>query len=162
MTNRLIFPVHRPVDRSIPFSACWCRIVAWLSVCALLIGQPHSARAEPCLERLLQLAALYGVSTDPPTAAPDDNSNVTTGDLARSGGIIEPPPVHDEKAVIAPPPRAYRMPTLPDVREPRLPDTDRMTLQSILVAARAQAERGNEAACWAGVEKAAKFLKRRD
>ncbi len=137
----------------------WTRIAANTVVCILLIIQPHSAMAETCLDRLLPLAALHGVPTDPPTVAPGDDSKVTSRDLARSHGVIEPPPVSDEKAVLAPPSGAkYRIPTLPDVNQ-HPPDASRMTLQAILVAARAEAERGNEAGCWAGLEKAAKFLK---
>jgi hypothetical protein len=138
-----------------------------------------TAAAEGCLGQVRQLAARHGVSIDPPTLAPDSPSptappgttppGTMTGDLGRSGGVIEPPETRD-KAVISPPrDLRYGMPTVPDIKpspakpspgEPAnggaTPDgrLDLTGLQALLVAARDQAERGSEADCLERLAKA--------
>jgi len=89
---------------------------------------------------------------------------VTTQDLARSGGVIAPPASRDDKAVITPPRgQDSRMPTVPEPAQPGGPSSgkvDRTTLQSLLVAARAEAERGKEEGCLERLEKARQLADR--
>jgi hypothetical protein len=92
---------------------------------------------------------------------------VTPDDLARSGGVVEPPATSD-RSVITPPPAHSGMPTLPDVARPepkgksantqKLGPADMSTLQAVLVAARAQAERGLETECLDGLRKAEQLI----
>ena len=116
---------------------------------AAALAGPASA-ADSCLDQVRDLAARYGTPSKPPTAAPDRKAEITTRDLARSGGVITPPPVQD-KSVIAPPPNTRdAMQTVPDVAPRALkedPAADRTKLQAALTAARAQAERGDEKGC---------------
>lgn len=101
---------------------------------------PATAVAEGCLDKVRELARSQNISTDPPTASPDKapgapgqgtGPGVTSRELGRSGGVIEPPAT-----------------------------ADRTALQALLVAARAEAERGQEAGCLDALEKARKLLKR--
>ena len=130
-----------------------------------------AASAAGCLEEVRSLAQRYHLSSDPPTA-PADKAPTTMrpGDLARSGGVIEPPPSPD-KAVITPPRSAHdAMPTVPDVKDappksapaevgkPGAAETT--ALQAILVAARAQAERGAEAECQDRLRDARELIER--
>ena len=139
-----------------------------LASLTLVAAMAGTASAQSCIDRVRELGARHGIVTDPPTfsldrSAPGSESGVSTRQLGRSGGVVEPPRVQD-KAVIAPPPAAgAAMPTLPDVTpappsNPRGAETaravDRTTLQALLMAARAQAERGNEQGCLDGLAKA--------
>lgn len=126
-----------------------------------------TAQAESCLDRVREMAATQGVSSDPPTLPPGEARRPgSPDDIARSGGVVEPPPVSD-RSVITPPRDHSGMPTLPDVGPAPLPCTpgldaaDRSTLQAVLVAARAQAERGDESGCLEGLRKAHDVLARR-
>jgi hypothetical protein len=136
----------------------------------LMVAAANAARAAGCLDEVRSLAQRYHVSSDPPTAPAEKSpptAAVRPGDLARSGGVIAPPPSPDN-AVITPPRSAHdAMPTVPDVKDaspksaspdstpPKsgMADTDKLgaaettALQGVLVAARAQAERGAEAEC---------------
>lgn len=129
-----------------------------------------AAHAAGCIDEVRSLSQRYHVSSDPPTAPADKSpptATVRPGDLARSGGVIEPPPSPD-KAVITPPRSAHdAMPTVPDVKDtppksapPDSPpstgattDTGKLdaaqttALQAVLVAARDQAQRGAETEC---------------
>lgn len=139
------------------------RVYRWTVYGAVGIGVlalGGTAVAETCLERVLEVSARYGVTTDPPTAGPGD-SDVTARDLAKSGSVIEPERTKD-RAVVAPPPgKSYRMPTLPDVKtNQEFPGVDLTALQAVLVAARAQAERGNQAGCRATLAKANTIVER--
>ena len=119
----------------------------------------NTASARTCLAEVRSMAETYGLSITPPEVGPPaEPDGVEPGDLARSGGVIEPPPISDP-AVIEPPRDAGRaMPTLPSIPEdspapleagPRhLSPSDRATLESILVAARANAESGDERDCF--------------
>ena len=136
---------------------------------------PGLAAAEGCLDQVRELARSQNISTDPPTASPDKAPGVTSRELGRSGGVIEPPATSD-RSVIAPPATTdNRMPTMPDVtQKPGPPPTqqaardearkdsaaDRTALQAVLVAARAEAERGQEANCLDGLKKARQLLER--
>lgn len=145
---------------------------------------PGLAAADGCLDQVRELAKSQDISTDPPTASPDKapgapgqgtNPGVTSRDLGRSGGVIEPPATSDRSVITPPATTDNRMPTMPDVTPkpttPAAPDTtrkeagkeaavDRTALQAVLVAARAEAERGQEANCLDGLEKARQILKR--
>lgn len=133
----------------------------------VLLASTVTAQAETCLDRVREMAAGQGISTDPPTLSPGEARRPgSSGDLARSGGVVEPPPVSD-RSVITPPRDHSGMPTLPDVKPAQPPEgrgldaADRSTLQALLVAARAQAERGDETGCLEGLRKAHDLLSRR-
>ena len=135
---------------------------------ASLMLLPGEAFADNCLDRVEQMAAAYGTSTDPPTIPPGEMKKpVSPDDLARSGGVVEPPKTSD-RSVITPPRDHSGMPTMPDVVRPEAKDksvkaqplgaADMSTLQAVLVAARAQAERGMEAECLDGLRKAEQLI----
>jgi hypothetical protein len=128
-------------------------------VIGLAVASAGTARAEGCLGRVLATADRYGVATDPPTAGPR-SPDVTAEELARSGGVIEPKRLKDGTVIAPPPGRRYGMPTLPDMERRELPGIDLTALQAVLVAARAQAERGNDSGCWATLEKATTIIER--
>lgn len=138
---------------------------------------PGIAAADGCLDQVRELARSQNISTDPPTASPDKGTGpgVTSRDLGRSGGVIEPPATSDRSVITPPATTDSRMPTMPDVTPkpaaPSDPETarkeagkhkaaDRTALQAVLVAARAEAERGQEANCLEALEKARKLLER--
>lgn len=135
---------------------------------ASLMLLPGQAFGDNCLERVEQMAAAYGTSTDPPTIPPGEMKKpVSPDDLARSGGVAEPPTTSD-RSVITPPRDHSGMPTLPDIARSQPTDkkansktlgpADMSTLQTVLVAARAQAERGMEAECLDGLRKAEQLI----
>jgi len=135
---------------------------------ASLLLQPDPALAENCRDRVEQMAAAYGTATDPPTIPPGEMKKpVSPDDLARSGGVVEPPAMSD-RSVITPPRDHSGMPTMPDVVRPQpkskavdkpaLDPADMSSLQALLVAARAQAERGMEAECLDGLRKAEQLV----
>lgn len=137
------------------------------AVASLLLA-PGQAFGDNCLDRVEQMAAAYGTSTDPPTIPPGEMKKpVRTDDLARSGGVVEPPATSD-RSVISPPRDHSGMPTMPEIAQPRPSDNatkarrldpaDMSTLQAVLVAARAQAERGMEAECLDGLRKAEQLV----
>jgi len=145
-----------------------------------LVLAPEAASGNNCLDRTQRLAAEYGLSTEPPTIPPGEvRKPVTPDDLARSGGVVEPPAVSD-RSVITPPEVRSGMPTMPDVKPsppPAGPTTgtlngagtlkgsldpqDATSLQALLVAARAQAERGMESECLDGLRKAQELISRK-
>ena len=146
---------------------------------ALLVLWPDAAAAESCLDQVRQLAERHGIATNPPVATPDrDAPNRAPGtnsqELGRSGGVIKPPQTED-RSVIAPPPITdTRMPTMPDVTPSPAPGTspgtkdgnkegasDLTTLQALLVAARAEAERGREDSCLDRLAKARELVQRK-
>ena len=140
-------------------------LIAVLARALALIPAP--AVAEGCLDRVRELARSQKISTDPPTASPDKapgapgqgtGPGATSRELGRSGGVIEPPATADRSVITPPATTDSRMPTMPDVT-PK-PAADRTALQALLVAARAEAERGQEAGCLDALEKARKLLKR--
>lgn len=148
-----------------------------LATLVLMVVAAEAAGAAGCLDEVRSLAERYHLSSDPPTAPADKApGSVRPGDLARSGGVIEPPPSPD-RAVITPPRTAHdAMPTVPDVKDPppnkppaaagkpgpadKLGPAEVTTLQSILVAARAQAERGAEAECRDRLREARELVER--
>jgi hypothetical protein len=138
---------------------------------ALLAGlmlPSDQALGDNCLDRVEQMAAAYGTSTDPPTVPPGEMKRpLSPDDLARSGGVVEPPATAD-RSVITPPRSHSGMPTMPDIAHTRpkgeaatakrLDAAEISTLQAVLVAARAQAERGMEAECLDGLRKAERLI----
>lgn len=145
-------------------------LVACLVALGLLVASAESAAAENCLDQVRKLAERHRLSDDPPTVSPNGGPRPTPEQLGRSGGVIEPPPVQD-KSVIAPPSgTGSRMPTVPDVAQPSTqapkPESpsataaDRTTLQALLVAARAQAERGMERECLDRLDEAQRIAQR--
>jgi hypothetical protein len=128
-----------------------------LALAAVLVGSAGPAGAAgSCLDQVRDLASQHGTPSKPPTATPGDKDKggggVTTQDLARSGGVIAPPPM-DDKSVIKPPANTHdAMPTVPDVATKQAPageapEAQLTQLQAALTAARAQAERGDEKGC---------------
>lgn len=143
-------------------------LAAATALLASLTLLPAQAFGDNCLDRVQQMAAAYGTSTDPPTIPPGEMKKpVTPDDLARSGGVVEPPTTTD-RSVITPPRDHSGMPTMPNVVRPdekdnrtdaqRLGAADMSTLQAVLVAARAQAERGMESECLDGLRKAEQLI----
>jgi hypothetical protein len=143
-------------------------LAAAAALLASLMLLPDQAFGDNCLDRVEQLAAAYGTSTDPPTIPPGEMKKpVSPDDLARSGGVVEPPATSD-RSVITPPRDHSGMPTMPNVVRPEGKDrsakaqplgaADMSTLQAVLVAARAQGERGMEAECLDGLRKAEQLI----
>ena len=140
----------------------WVAAVAATGLAVIAQTGPAAA-ADKCLDQVRDLAARHGTPSKPPTAAPDRKSDITTQDLARSGGVIKPPPV-DDKSVITPPPNTRdAMPTVPHVApkaQQEEPAADRTKLQAALTAARSQAEQGNEKGCREALERARTLAER--
>jgi hypothetical protein len=143
-------------------------LVATSALVASLVLLSGQALGDNCLDRVEQMAAAYGTSTDPPTIPPGEMKKpVSPDDLARSGGVVEPPKTSD-RSVITPPRDHSGMPTMPDVVRPEVKDkstkaqplgaADMSTLQAVLVAARSQAERGMETECLDGLRKAEQLI----
>jgi hypothetical protein len=141
-----------------------------LALAAVLLGPAGQAGAAgSCLNQVRDLASQHGTPSKPPTATPGDKDKggggVTTQDLARSGGVIAPPPM-DDRSVIKPPSTGNdRMPTVPDVapqaqKQQDTPAADRTKLQAALTAARAQAERGDEQGCQEALARARTLAER--
>jgi hypothetical protein len=149
-------------------------------IAALLVLLITSAAADAaCLDDVQKLAESHGVPTEPPTVTPHDKAapGVTTDQLARSGGVIKPPPSADPSVIEPPKGQDPGMATVPGVKpQPGAPNaatpsapgaptapTDhagaqRTTLQAALVAARADAERGDEQGCREQLAKAHDIL----
>ena len=140
----------------------WVAIVAAAGL-AVVAANAQAAPSDRCLDQVRDLAARHGTPSKPPTAAPDKKSDITTQDLARSGGVIKPPPV-DDKSVITPAPNTRdAMPTVPHVApkaQQEEPAADRTKLQAALTAARSQAEQGNEKGCQEALERARTLAER--
>jgi hypothetical protein len=143
----------------------WGHRASTILLAPVLLVTANAASAAGCVDEVRSLAERYHVSSDPPTAPADKappTAEVRPHDLARSGGVIEPPPSPD-RAVITPPRGVHdAMPTVPDVKDAppksapqigaptdsgKLGAAETTALQGLLVAARAQGERGAEAEC---------------
>jgi hypothetical protein len=151
-----------------PTAARLKALAAAATLLASLMLLPDQAFGDNCLDRVEQMASAYGTSTDPPTIPPGEMKKpVSPDDLARSGGVVEPPATSD-RSVITPPRDHSGMPTMPDLVRPQPKDknakaqtlgpADMSSLQAVLVAARAQAERGMEAECLDGLRKAEQLI----
>lgn len=157
-----VLPSRRWVEMSRTPSHVTRLLVASL---ALLVLWPDAAAAEEkCLDQVRKLADQQGIATVPPTMTPGRDAESRppgsrTEELGRSGGVIAPPQAED-RSVIAPPQSSAdtRMPTMPDVTPPDR--SDRPSLQALLVAARAEAERGREEACLDRLAEAKKLVQR--
>ena len=140
----------------------WVAIVAAMGL-AVVAANAQAAPSDSCLDQVRDLAARHGTPSKPPTAAPDKKSDITTHDLARSGGVIKPPPM-DDRSVIKPAPDKHDpMPTVPNIApkaQQDEPAADRTKLQAALTAARAQAERGDEKGCQEALERARTLAER--
>jgi hypothetical protein len=136
--------------------------VAATGLAALLLsGQP--AAADSCIDQVRALASQHGMKTNPPTAAPGGKGDVRTQDLARSDGVIAPPPVQDKSVITPTPDRHDPMPTVPDVAPQKQqdgPEAELSGLQAALIAARAQAERGDEKGCQEALARARTLAER--
>lgn len=141
-------------------SARW-RVAGLAATCVAILAISAEGRAaESCGEQVLRLARAHDLSTDPPTVPKEGNKDVTSRDLAESGGVVEPPPVQDRSVITPPAGQHSPMPTMPDVALDKRKAAQRTTLQAILVAARAEAERNNEAGCREGLARATTILGR--
>lgn len=134
---------------------------------ALAALTTSAASAQTCINKVRALGERHGIASDPPSLSADRSasggeSGVSTRELALSGGVIEPPRVQDKTMIAQPSGTGATMATLPDVTPSRTDGTetsreravDRMTLQALLVAARAEPERGNEQGCLEGLARA--------
>lgn len=128
-----------------------------LLACGITLG---GAAAEPsCRDAVDQLAEELGFETALPSPASQAPS--MTDKLKGSGGVLQPPDVGAPVAVI-PPETAGRMPTAPAIPPqtaegepaPRLGTARQAQLESLLMAARAAADRGNSAECRARLAEA--------
>ncbi len=131
-----------------------------------------STAADSCLVRVEQFAQERGLSIDPPDAVPNSPGTAATPDtLGKSGGVIEPPPSQD-KAVIEPRGDVhYGMPTMPEIPSQAKPGggtagdaksaSHQALLESALIAAKSEAERGNEKDCFERLQQAEQLASRR-
>lgn len=141
-------------------NAIW-RVVAFTATClAILAIGTDGAAADSCRDEVLRIAKAHDLSTDPPTRPKDGNRNVTSRELADSGRVVEPPAVQDKSVISPPAGQRSLMPTMPDAVPDKPQAANRTALQAILVAARAEAERNNEAGCREGLARAATILER--
>src|SRR5262245_36212784 len=107
---------------AIPDAARLKALAAAVALLASLMLLPDQALGDNCLDRVEQMAAAYGTSTDPPTIPPGEMKKpVSPDDLARSGGVVEPPTSPD-RSVITPPRDHSGMPTMPNVVRPHTND----------------------------------------
>lgn len=122
-----------------------------------------TAMAGTCLEQVRGMANEYGIAVDPPNALkPGLKGGVSSKELNKSGGVIEPPKVNDPAVVEPPGGVRYGMPTMPDVgkdapkveKHSSLDPEQTALLESLLVSARSEALRGNEEDCYKQVRKA--------
>jgi hypothetical protein len=135
----------------------------------MLLTAPAGAK---CLDEVRTMAESHDLSSKPPVAMPDPKQAtpgmpaVTTGELAKSGGVIAPPTVADRSVIKPPANTDPGMETVPntgptppasslgakpdagtDVGKSAKAGADRTALQAALTAARAAAERGDEQGC---------------
>lgn len=134
---------------------------------AVLGGWPGAAGAAACLDAVERLAADYRLSIDPTDAPPPSGPDLPGLErLGPADGIIEPPATGDPAVIEPPEGLRYGMETLPDVppdrpapaRPESLSPPDSVILQSILVAARAEAMRGSEQDCLEQLRRAGEFI----
>jgi hypothetical protein len=176
MSRLSAYPVDAPriggsAGRGMARTSPHVALAGILALSAMALPVPP-AWAGTCLEQVDAMAETYQLHVDPPNIG-KPGPGEGPRDLGKSGGVIEPPKV-DDPAVIKPPPGVrYGMPTLPDVAPNGPPSTppngtketlgakDLAILESILVAARDEAQRGEEAACFRKLQTAQEFLKNR-
>lgn len=110
----------------------------------MLLLDAQASAAASCHDEVRQLAKEHRLSTDPPR------------------GVIEPPATPDRSVITPPPAVDPGMKTVPEIAPDRADKgaVDQTTLQSILSAARAQAERGEESRCRDQLAKAHRLIER--
>jgi len=136
-----------------------------------IAAAPVSAvSAGTCLDQVTQFAQAHKLNVDlPDVAEGGPAAGPGAGDLGKSGGVIEPPQVNDPAVIEPRGDVRYGMPTVPDLPSDAPPEItngtskqlgarDLAVLESMLVAARAEAQRGNEADCFKRLQMAKKFL----
>ena len=138
--------------------------IASLLASAMALPSLGAANAATCIEQVHQLAERYHVTSKPPKADLD-SGGVTTKELSKSGGVVKPPPVADQSVITPAQPSSDNMRTLPDVtaskpETPKAEAVQRASLQSLLMAARSDAEHGREAQCLGRLQKAHELLAR--
>jgi hypothetical protein len=148
----------KPAFRAMPLPRA-CRAIGVL----LAFGMCSApAIADTCLDGVRQVAEAHGLSADPPEVAPGEAEGaLEPGELAESGGVVEPPAVGDPIALDPPDDTEYPMSTAPAIESPNangLSAGDRAFLESILVAARAEAEAGRERDCFERLREARAFV----
>jgi len=137
-----------------------------------LAMHPVQAVAGTCLEGVHGMAKTYGLAVDPPNVgAGPVKPRPTPKEKLGSPGVVEPPPTESHGVTEPPKGTDQRLTNLPDVpavppnQPPKkstvLSPSDRVTLQSTLMAARAEAKQGREAACYHQLQKAQRFLARK-
>ncbi len=135
----------------------------------LIISLSHiPVFAGNCLDEVRGLAKSHNLSIDPlgGTIGPDRQSEPGAID----GGLIEPPQASDDMVMEPPVGGEPAMETLPSVSPPppagnsagqdALTPAERNILQSVLVAARAEAVRGDERGCYDRLQEAQEFASR--
>jgi hypothetical protein len=137
--------------------------IASLLASAMALPSQREANAATCIEQVHELADRYHVTTKPPKA--DADAGVTTNQLSQSGGVVKPPPVADNSVIAPAHPSSDRMSTMPDVSKttpepPKAEAAAHASLQALLMAAREQAERGQEAQCLDRLQQAQQLLNR--
>lgn len=142
-------------------------ILSGAGVYLILAGAATTAAGKTCGDMVSDFAERQELHGAAPTA-PAATATVTPNDLAKSNGVLKPPPVGD-RALVPPPPTADPMPTAPSVR-PNTPSSEpanqanadaavRAQADALLTAARAAAERGDESACLDRLGEARKLLR---
>ena len=137
---------------------------------ALAVGA-GAAGAETCLEQTQRLAKEYNLSIEPAEMGSDGPfDSVTTEELSKSGGVIAPPVVRDPSVVEPPESPRDAMPTVPAVPpgetqgDPQtaqgLSAAARTTLESLLMAARAEAKQQREEDCFERLNEAKAYVQR--
>lgn len=142
--------------------SCWIAAVAAAGLAVVTLNRPAAA-ADKCLDQVRELAAQHGTPSKPPTAESDQKPNVTTQDLARSGGVIKPPPMDDRSVITPAPDKHDPMPTVPNVgpkAQQEEPAADRTKLQAALTAARSLGEKGDEKGCQEALARARTLAER--
>jgi hypothetical protein len=152
-----------------------CRAHCLGAAVAVALGlNAGAALAGTCLDLARELAQAHKLSIDPPNAATGQAPKAPgAGDLGKSGGVIEPPPVNDPAVIEPRGDVRYGMPTVPDVAPPprtkkekeaaaprRLTPAELALREATLVAARNEAQRGREQQCFERLEKAQQIAAR--
>jgi len=145
--------------------------IAAIAAGLALAWLPPALAADSCLDQVQGLARQYYVSVEPPAAATPEQPKpaIDSKDLARSGGVIKPPETPGAKVIQPPQGVDSNMETLPKVPDkqagaPDAPKTDplsaadRAALQSVLMSARDEADKGREQACLERVQEARRLV----
>lgn len=140
-----------------------------LAAAVFVLALPAAAHAE-CAAEAERLANRYGVTArlpqaggpaapgEPPATA--ESPGVPPEAMSRSGGVVAPPDTGRGRVITPPATVDPGMPTAPSIRpEPRRGDVPAQAakaaqVESLIAAARAAAERGDERACARRLEEA--------